>query len=100
MGRKANVIKLTGDIKNQETSETIIQFPGGSISVCRTTNNEYWAHIEVNHGQVIPDTGRSSKAGEIISSRLDYTNPPNDIRSIGIDTKRLNHMAVLIRTKD
>jgi len=98
MGRKANVIQLTGDIKNQESAETIIVFPGGSISVCRTTDNEYWAHIDVNHGQVIEDTIRASKSGEIVSSRLDYTNPPSDIRKM--DTDKLNHIAVLIKTKD
>ena len=98
MGKKANIIKLTGDKKNQETAESIIVFPGGSISVCRTTDNKYWAHIEINHGQVIKDTTRESKSGEIISARLDYTNPPSNIRTI--ETEKLNHIAVLIRTKE
>ena len=95
---KARIIKITGNKKKQEPAETIVIFPGGSISVCRTTDNKYWAHIDVNHEQVIPDTIRQSKAGKIISARLDYSNPPSDIRTV--DTDKLNHVAVLIETKE
>jgi len=31
-----------------EPSEHMIEFPGGSIAVMRTSNDEYWAHIWVN----------------------------------------------------
>ncbi len=90
MPATAKVIKLT-----QESAEHIIIFPGGSISVCRTTENEYWAHIEVNTGQVIANTVRGSKRGKIITGRLDY-----DAKAGGqdIECTNLNHLAVKIKT--
>ena len=94
MPATAKVIKLTGNIENKESAEHIIIFPGGSISVCRTTNNEYWAHIEVNTQEIVEDTIRQSKTGEIITGRLDY-----DGKQIqNLDCKNLNHLAVTIKT--
>ena len=83
MGATAKVIKLSGDPKSPESAEHIIEFPGGSISVCRTSNNEYWAHIYVNDQQIIDDTHMHSKLGKIEQIR---------------DSED-NHFAVLISTK-
>jgi len=97
MAATAKVIELKGNPSNPESAEHIIKFPGGSISVCRTTNNEYWAHIEVNDAQ-IDETVRGSMLGEISRARLDYRRPPGEIKTIG-DIKDLNHIAVRIRIK-
>lgn len=94
MAATAKVIKLTGNKKDQESAEHIIIFPGGSISVCRTTDNDYWAHIEVNTNQVLEDTVRQSKTGEIVTGRLDYNCTPIQ----DIDCENLNHLAVRIKT--
>lgn len=96
MSETVKVILLKGDPKSPESAEHIIKFPGGSIAVTRTSDNEYWAHIEVNKGQVLEDMFRESKAGEIVDSRLDYVNPTEDSRISGI--KSLQHLAVRIRT--
>lgn len=97
MAATAKVILLKGDPKNPESAEHIIKFPGGSISVCQTSSNEYWVHIEVNDGEIIPDTVRDSKRGKIVSSRLDYNRPPGTIKFID-DLVDLNHIAVRIKT--
>lgn len=83
MAATAKVIKLTGDKKNTESAEHIIIFPGGSISVARTSTNEYWAHINVNHKEVLEDVVTQSKKGKIES-----------VRQFEDD-----HFAVLISTK-
>jgi hypothetical protein len=96
MSATAKVILLKGDPKNPESAEHIIKFPGGSIAVCRTSDNEYWAHIEVNHKDVLDDGFRESKRGEIVHSRVDrdYPHEMTDIE----DLQTVNHLAVRIRT--
>lgn len=98
MPETAKVIILKGNPKYPESAEQIIKFPGGSISVCRTSNNEYWAHIEVNRGQIISDTVKESKTGKIIKTRLDYNRPPGEIKEIQ-DLDELQHIAVRIKTE-
>jgi hypothetical protein len=94
----AKVITLNGNKNNPESAEHIIKFPGGSISVCRTSNDEYWAHITVNKRDVLPETVEQSKVGEIIHSRLDYVFPNEEIKQIP-DIHKLYHLAVRIITK-
>ena len=65
MADTTKVILLKGDKRNPESSEHIIKFPGGSIAVARTSDNEYWAHIEVNKRELLEDEVRGSKFGEI-----------------------------------
>lgn len=97
MADTAKVILLYGNkYKKAESAEHIIKFPGGSISVCRTSNNEYWAHIEVNKGQVLEDMHRESAHGDIIESRLDYEYPGRTCIEIP-DMEHLAHLAVRIR---
>ena len=95
MAATAKIIELKGDPRKPESAEHIIIFPGGSISVCRTSDNEYWAHIHVNKKQVIPDTIEHSSAGLIVDSRLDYIQ--KDTQDIP-DLAALEHLAVRIST--
>ena len=81
MAATSKTITLKGEKSNPESAEHNIEFPGGSISVCRTSENEYWAHIYVNNGQILDDTVNSKK-GKI-----------KDIRN-----EEENHFAILITT--
>jgi hypothetical protein len=96
MGKSANKIELKGDVKNPESAEHIIVFPGGSISVCRTSDNQYWAHISVNSDKAINGAGtRSSKTGVIEVIRVDTLNGVKEVEPVETD-----HFAVLISTSD
>ena len=95
MADTTKVILLKGDKRNPESSEHIIKFPGGSIAVARTSDNEYWAHIEVNKRELLEDEVRGSKFGEITDTRLDYEN--GDILEIE-NADQMLHLAVRIRT--
>lgn len=64
MPSTAKTIVLKGDRKSPEPAEHHIIFPGGSVSVHRTTKNKYWVHIVCNDGQELDDTFHSKK-GEI-----------------------------------
>ena len=96
----AKVILLKGDPKKPESAEHIIKFPGGSIAVTRTSNNEYWAHIEVYKGELIGEAVRESKNGKLVQSRLDYdyTYPGAKTGQIP-NLKKLIHLAVRIKTE-
>jgi len=97
MADTAKVILLKGDPKKPESAEHIIKFPGGSISVCRVKEDEYWAHIEVHRGPIVDEAPRESKQGAIIDSRLDFDWPRNRILSLP-GTEYLNHLAIKIGT--
>ncbi len=44
--KKGKEIELLGDPKVKiESAEHIINFPGGSFSVCRTSNQDYWVQV-------------------------------------------------------
>lgn len=93
MAATAKVIKLTGNPKNQESAEHIITFPGGSISVIRTSKNQYWAHINVNK-QLLDDVERMSKIGAIETIRMDT---PDGVKLL--EEPETDHFAVLISIK-
>jgi len=107
MAETAKVMHLKGDPRKPESSEHIIKFPGGCISVCRTSDNEYWAHITAYKGTIIDDTVRESKNGCITNSRIDYTYEKyKELTAKGEcgigrlpDEDSIEHLAVRISTK-
>lgn len=97
MADTAKVIVLRGNPKNPESAEHIIKFPGGSISVCRTSNNEYWAHIAVHKGDVIDDLVVESANGALVDARVDYDFGSSIGRTQSIpQLQDVNHIAVRI----
>lgn len=92
MAATAKTIVLKGDPKKPESAEHIIEFPGGSISVCRTSENEYWAHVHVNR-ELVPasDAIVSTRTGVIKAIRVDT---PDGVKTV--DHHDTNHFAVLI----
>lgn len=91
-GQKSIVLK--GDKTKPESAEHIIYFPGGSISVCRTSDNNYWAHISVNKEKINGGGVRESKSGNIETIRIDTIEGV-----ITIDHKETDHFAVLISSR-
>lgn len=63
-------VRLLGDKRQPEPEEFRVAFPGGSISVTRTTDGDYWAHVVVNHpGATFHDP--DSPSGSIADGRVD-----------------------------
>jgi len=98
MPATCKVITLKGNPGKPESATHIIEFPGGSIEVSRTTDGDYWAHIAVNTGQVLDDAnGYHGANGRIVGTRIDRTidyNGPSveDIPEHGM----IQHLAVRI----
>ena len=94
----AKCIHLKGDPRSPEAAQHIISFPGGSIELVRTDDNEYWAHIAVHKGQVLHDIPSQSLRGTVVDSRIDRTY--HAARELGIqeieDLPSVEHIAVRI----
>jgi len=94
----AKVIRLEGNPKKPESAQHIIIFPGGSIEVSRTTNDEYWVHVEVHKGPAGSGGLREEKVGRVVDSRVDYDYPRTQIDHLPHESD-ITHMAVRITTK-
>ena len=87
----AIIIKISGDIKDMEKAETIIKFPTGEVSICRTTNNKYWVHFNVKENAV--DNSHESKLSK---ARLDIRGmSTNDVNVGDFGHPDLYHLAIL-----
>ncbi len=86
---------LKGNKSKPESAEHIVYFPGGSISVARTSDDQYWAHISISK-ENLGDSGgvMDSKAGKIEVIRIDTVAGVKEIDHMNTD-----HFAILISTK-
>jgi len=57
----AVTVLFKGNKSSPEPSTGIIKFPGGHVEVSRTSDGQYWAHLELN------------KSTKVTDSRIDYT---------------------------
>jgi hypothetical protein len=75
-GKAPKRIVLRGDPASPESAEHVVEFPGGAVCVTRTADGDYWAHILIHRGQVVPDCeGRESAVGEVVGSRIGRVHP-------------------------
>jgi len=67
-GASVQIIELKGDPANPEPTELRIKLPMGEVSITRTTENEYWIHLDTR----TPDeNGEKWNTGVIKRWRLD-----------------------------
>lgn len=82
------LIKFHGNRKNPEPGTAVIEFPGGHVEVSRTTDGQYWAHVEVTNPQ------------NIKRSRIDYSHKGFQETAGAIPeipyAEEIRHMAILI----
>lgn len=97
MAATAKTIVLKGNPNNPESAEHHVIFPGGSISVCRTSDNQYWAHIEVYTPTKGPkyEGERERKHGKIEMIRIDTIDGVKEIKV----REGSDHFAILISTE-
>ena len=98
-GDACTVLVEGNKYERTEPSEHIIKFPGGSIGVTRTSDDEYWAHIVVNDKQVIDNIHCQSRPGKVVNGRIEYTyHSFGDVEEIR-NPEDVIHVAVRISTK-
>lgn len=97
---KVTHVHLEGDPKkHREPGEVWIHFPGGSIGVSRTTDNEYWAHMTVNSAKEVSN-GYAKEIGQATDQRIDCTGIHVNDADLGSLTRDdLYHMAMKITVK-
>ena len=104
---KPVVVRIFGDpVRKLEPEHHRIEFPGGTISVDRTSDGLYWAHIAIaSRDAVALPTHEGSAVGKVVGSRVDFDHaeyrrrlkagltPIPDIEGI----ENAEHFAVCIR---
>ena len=87
---------IKGNKASPEPEHHEFRFPGGSVNLQRTSNNEYWVHIEiVKEDSVCSEISSHSKAGKLIEGRADTMTGVVDVPVSGV-----NHIAFLVSTED
>ena len=90
-GTHASLIIIEGDKSNPEHAETRIKFPTGEVSITRTTDNNYWVHIN----RLTDETG-INYTNKFTKARLDLDNKHAGEEDKGdFNNPHLNHIAVL-----
>ena len=100
-GSSVNTIKigqvneLFGDPnKKIEKDTTMILFPGGSIEIARTLENEYWVHLSTRNSL---HEGGATQQGVITEARVNaeerYCNETNEVLKKELGQKDINHIA-------
>ena len=86
------VTELHGDPKKkQEKGHTIILFPGGSVEISRTSDNQYWVHV------AIEKDGTSQIVNARIDACGDYLDAANAALKTSLETARVEHIAFLVK---
>ncbi len=97
MPATAKVINLKGNPNSPEPATHIITFPGGSIELSRTSENDYWVHMAVYKGVPLQEVPSMSRTGNVIDTRIDRVHPSVVVDEIP-DKETIEHIAIRIRT--
>ena len=89
-------VRLEGNPDRPEPSHFSVKFPGGEITVTRTPDNEYWAHVHVmkkEAGYYVP----GDPVGHIVDARLDiHGRHASECNAGDFADPNLYHLAVRI----
>ena len=74
MGSKVTGVEILGDPEKPEHDEFRVCFPGGSVSIMRTSDGSYWIHTLAN----LPDNSHGERnddrpIGRVIETRANAT---------------------------
>lgn len=84
----AVTIIFKGDPKNPEPGSAIIKFPGGHVEVTRTSDNRYWAHVNVEESSNIKESRIDYDFEGYTKSEIKIPDVPN--------AENIQHIAILI----
>ena len=103
-GDKVQGVHLHGDRRNPEPVTFVVAFPGGSVEVSRTADEQYWVHVHTNEAGKEAETEDAKhplQAGRICDGRLDLRGKHAGEADGGdIDSPDLYHLAVRVATED
>ena len=93
-------LELEGNRSKPEPETFRVKFPGGDVDITRTTDNQYWVHVRVNHeghGGFVPGEDMPAR---IVDARLDSINKATHEMNVGdFRDDGLYHLAVRIARK-
>lgn len=96
-GSATKTLFMRGDKADPEKPYYRIIFPGGCVYVARTSDDEYWAHISVNHKQATA-FDPTQPAGRLCDARIDVTDKhAADVVWADFESPNLYHVAVKVK---
>lgn len=96
-GTNAVGVRLLGDSKRPEHAEFNVAFPGGEVSIVRTTDGDYWAHVHVSRPGVGGYDPDEDQRGRIVDARLDILGRHTSDVNVGdFNDPDLYHLAVRV----
>ena len=94
IGKAPKRIQLFGDkTKKVESSQHIIEFPGGAIEVSCTSDGNYWAHILIDTEGTFGSSDVGEVRGKVVDTRIDSWGMVTNIQDGG----NARQIAVLIK---
>lgn len=97
MGEKVLGVELEGNPSNPEPEHFRVCFPGGDVDIVRTTTNDYWIHVRVNHEDHGAFVKGEDVPARIVDARLDLTNKHTAEVNVGdFNDPNLYHLAVRV----
>lgn len=97
-GDAVHGVRLKGDPNEPEKAYFRVAFPGGDVDIVRTTNNDYWIHVRVNHPEDGSFIKGETQAAQLIDARLDiHGKHASEVDAGEFNDPGLYHLAVRIR---
>lgn len=97
MGSNVKGVKLRGDVDTPEDIHFRVMFPGGDVDIVRTTDNDYWIHVRVDHPEDGGNPERPVQDARITDARLDLKNKATSQVDVGdFNSSELYHLAVRV----
>jgi len=101
MGQSVMGVVLEGNPQRPEPIHFRVVIPGGDVDIVRTSDDDYWVHVRVNH----PGHGSFCRGedvpGKILDARLDLTSKHTvDVNVGDFNSPDLYHLAVRVTTKE
>jgi hypothetical protein len=95
MGSDVLGVALLGDRRQPEPEAFRVTFPGGDVEITRTTADDYWIHVRVNHRGAGLDPGAIE--ARIIDARLDlHGQHASDVDVGDFNSPALFHLALRV----
>ncbi len=101
MGDNAMGVVLDGNPQRPEPIYFRVVIPGGEVDIVRTSDDDYWVHVRVNHLGHGSFCHSEEVPGRILDARLDLTSKHTVDVDVGdFNSPDLYHLAVRITTKE
>jgi len=101
MGDKVLGVTLEGNPRKPEPESFRVVFPGGDVDIVRTSDNQYWIHVRVDHEKHGIKAIEDLIPSRIVDARLDLLGKHTSEVNVGdFNSDMLYHLAVRVKRNE